>query len=236
MNGQEYDIVCYVNYNDYETISYAFNPLRGKGVLGKIALFGVGITVFIMMILLWLFGRKLVRRVTNMYQVMQELSTDHMDVRMEEKGNDELTVMAEGFNSMAEKLEKQYQEKAELEQKKRELVSIISHDLRTPLSSVMGYAEMLCDGIYESKEEQKQYADIIRRKSVYMEKLLTELLEYSRLEMGTMRLCRETDLTELVREILIEYYPQIEKMAMNWNLKYRSMRSAANGMHKESEE
>ena len=97
------------------------------------------------MILLWLFGRKLVRRVTNMYQVMQELSMDHMDVRMEEKGNDELTVMAEGFNSMAEKLEKQYQEKAELEQKKRELVSIISHDLRTPLSSVMGYAETLCD-------------------------------------------------------------------------------------------
>ena len=220
VNGQEYDIVCYVNYNDYETISYAFNPLRGKGVLGKIALFGVGITVFIMMILLWLFGRKLVRRVTNMYQVMQELSTDHMDVRMEEKGNDELTVMAEGFNSMAEKLEKQYQEKAELEQKKRELVSIISHDLRTPLSSVMGYAEMLCDGIYESKEEQKQYADIIRRKSVYMEKLLTELLEYSRLEMGTMRLCREkTDLTELVREILIEYYPQIEKNGYELELK-----------------
>ena len=121
VNGQEYDIVCYVNYNDYETISYAFNPLRGKGVLGKIALFGVGITVFIMMILLWLFGRKLVRRVTNMYQVMQELSMDHMDVRMEEKGNDELTVMAEGFNSMAEKLEKQYQEKAELEQKKKRI-------------------------------------------------------------------------------------------------------------------
>ncbi len=218
--GREYDIICYVNYNDYETISYAFNPLRGKGVLGKIALIGVGITVLIMMIFLWLFGRRFVRRVTNMYQVMQELSTDHMDVRMEEKGNDELAVMAEGFNSMAEKLEKQYQEKSELEQKKRELVSVISHDLRTPLSSVMGYAEMLCDGIYESKEEQRQYADIIRRKSVYMEKLLTELLEYSRLEMGTMRLCREKiDLTELVREILIEYYPQIEKNGYELELK-----------------
>ena len=53
-----------------------------------------------------------------------------------------------------------------------------------------------------------------------MEKLLTELLEYSRLEMGTMRLCREkTDLTELVREILIEYYPQIEKNGYELELK-----------------
>ncbi len=213
VDGREYEIACYVNYNDFETISYAFNPQRGKGVLGKIALIGVGITVFIMAVFLWLFGRKFVRRVTSMYQVMQELSADHMNARMEEKGNDELTVMAEGFNSMAEKLEKQYRGKAEL-------VSVISHDLRTPLSSVMGYAEMLCDGIYESKEEQRQYADIIRRKSVYMEKLLTELLEYSRLEMGTMQLCREkTDLTELVREILIEYYPQIEKNGYELELK-----------------
>ena len=67
-------------------------------------------------------------------------------------------------------------------------------------------------GIYDDEEEQKQYVDIIYRKSVYMEKLLTELLEYSRLELGTIRIQKQRmDLTELVREILIEYYPILEK-------------------------
>lgn len=71
---------------------------------------------------------------------------------------------------------------------------------------------MLKNGIYDDDEEQHQYIDIIYRKAVYMEKLLSELLEYSRLELGTIRLQKQKmDITELVREILIEYYPEMEK-------------------------
>ena len=71
---------------------------------------------------------------------------------------------------------------------------------------------MLRDEIYESKEEQKQYIDIIHRKAEYMEYLLTELMEYSSLQLGKLKLDRKKmNMTELIREIMIEYYPTIEK-------------------------
>lgn len=109
-------------------------------------------------------------------------------------------------------VQREYEEKERYEKSRKQLISNISHDLRTPLSSVMGYAEMVKNRIYEDEAERDRYVDIIYRKSVYMEKLLTELLEYSRLELGTIHINREKmDIAELTREILIEYYPEIER-------------------------
>lgn len=156
-------LICFVEKNKMEAMSYDFNMPRASGILGKFAVLGGLITVVIM-----------------------------------------------GFAIHG--LQREYEEKERYEKARKELISNISHDLRTPLSSVLGYSEMLKNGIYDDEEEQKQYVDIIYRKSVYMEKLLTELLEYSRLELGTIRIQKQRmDLTELVREILIEYYPILEK-------------------------
>lgn len=109
-------------------------------------------------------------------------------------------------------IQHEYREKEHYEKGRKELISNLSHDLRTPLASVLGYAEMLKNGVYDDETEEKQYIDIIYRKAVYMEKLLMELLEYSRLELGTIRLQKEKmNLAEFVRELLIEYYPVFEK-------------------------
>lgn len=156
-------LICFVNRMKFEAMSYEFNMPRGSGLLGKLAIVGVIIT--------------LVTVGAVIYVIQQE-----------------------------------YEEKERYEKRRKELISNLSHDLRTPLSSVLGYSEMLKNGIYDNDEEQRQYIDIIYRKSVYMEKLLSELLEYSRLELGTIRLQKQKmDITELVREILIEYYPEMEK-------------------------
>ena len=156
-------LMCYVNRMKFEAMTYDFNMPRASGLLGKLAIVGVIITLVIM----------------------------------------SLAIYA---------IQREYEKKEREEKRRKELISNLSHDLRTPLSSVLGYSEMLKNGIYDDEEEQRQYIDIIYRKAAYMEKLLTELLEYSRLEMGTMRLQKEKmDITELVREILIEYYPELER-------------------------
>lgn len=109
-------------------------------------------------------------------------------------------------------LQQDYNKKEKENMQKKELISNLSHDLRTPLSSVIGYSEMHKNGIYDNENDKNTYIDIIYRKALYMEKLLAELLEYSRLELGTIHLNKEKmDITELIREILIEYYPEIEK-------------------------
>lgn len=156
-------LICFVDHMKMEAMSYEFNMPRASGMLGKLAIVGVVITLFIMGVVI-------------------------------------------------HALQREYEEKECYEKSRKELISNLSHDLRTPLSSVLGYSEMLKNGIYDDEVEQQQYIDIIYRKSAYMEKLLTELLEYSRLELGTIRLQKQKmDMTELVREILIEYYPELEK-------------------------
>lgn len=161
-NHTEY-LICFVDRMKFEAMSYEFNMPRARGMLGKLAIVGIMITLVIVGAVIYV-------------------------------------------------IQREYEEKERYEKRRKELISNLSHDLRTPLSSVLGYSEMLKNGIYDNDEEQHQYIDIIYRKAVYMEKLLSELLEYSRLELGTIRLQKQKmDITELVREILIEYYPEMEK-------------------------
>lgn len=207
-----YYVICYVNKMDYEAMTYSFNMPRANGILGKISLIGAVITLAITGMVLYLFTKKEMRRFEKIQEFLNTFALAYTQTRLEENGSDELSAMAANINAMAEKIEQQYQEKLKYDKNRQELVANISHDLRTPLSSVIGYSEMLRDGIYESKEEKEQYIDIIHRKAEYMEYLLTELLEYSRLQLGKLVLDKsQMDLAELIREILIEYYHIIEK-------------------------
>lgn len=205
-------ILCYVPLDKMEALSYKVNLARGSGVFGKIAIVGIGMTLVIMIFFLWLFSKKFFKRIQDMNAVIESFSNDHMDIRMNTEGTDEMAHIAKAFNAMADRLEKSYQEKERYESNRKKLVSDISHDLRTPLSSVLGYAEMLQNEIYDSEEEKAQFIDIIHRKAVYMEELLSELLEYSRLEMGTLVLNKVSmNITEMIRQILIEYIPSFER-------------------------
>lgn len=205
-------VICYVNKADYEALTYTFNMPRASGILGKISLLGMAITLIVTGAFFYFFSRKEMRRLEEIQRFLSDFALEHTEARLDDGGRDELSVMASNINSMAEKIESQYKEKLEYDRSRQELITNLSHDLRTPLSSVMGYSEMLMDEVYDSKEEEKQYIDIIHRKAEYMEYLLTELLEYSRLQIGKLVLNKtHIDLAELLREILIEYYPVFEK-------------------------
>lgn len=208
----EYYLICFVHNQKFEAMSYSFNLVRGQGILGKLAILGFIITVITTGLIMFLFSQKTMRRVNKMYHIFKTFTLDHPDVRMNAEGHDELAIMAGNFNVMAEKIQSQFEENKRYEQSRKELVSNISHDLRTPLSSILGYSEMLRDGVYETQEEKQTYIDIIRRKAVYMDKLLTELLEYSRWDIGSLVLKKQKfDIAELIREVLIEYYRVIEE-------------------------
>lgn len=212
IDDKEYYLICFVQNQKFEAMSYSFNLARGQGILGKLAIFGFIITVIVTGVFMLLFSRKTMHRVYKMYDTFKTFTLENSDVRMDADAHDELGTMANNFNGMAEKIQSQFEEKKRYEKNRKELVSNISHDLRTPLSSILGYSEMLQDEVYETKVEQQQYIDVIRRKAEYMDKLLTELLECSRLDIGTLVLCKQQfDLAELIREILIEYYMVIEQ-------------------------
>jgi len=94
-------------------------------------------------------------------------------------------------------------------------VANLSHDLRTPLSSVLGYSEILVSGAYSGDEERRRYEGIIHAKSVYMTGLLDSLLEYARLgNPGPEEEAEGFDLCELARSVVIEYLDEAERRGL----------------------
>ena len=101
---------------------------------------------------------------------------------------DELTF---GFELMRDELkEKRIKEEA-LKRSQKELISCISHDLKTPLSTIKAYSEGLRDGIAKDEEKQKRYAEIIANKAEVLTKMMNDLLEHSNAELNELKMVKK---------------------------------------------
>lgn len=204
-------LITEVDKRDFRTITYYFNGPKARGVLGKMLLLGLAMTLCITSMVTYLFSRNMMKRMKKIDKVIDEFELGSLNIRIDEQKQDEIGKLVYSFNGMAEKIEQQVKVQAEYEEKRKQLISNISHDLRTPLASVVGYSELLMDNKSEEADE-KRYVEIIHRKAQYMEKLLAQLLEFSRLENGSMKVeLARGDIVECVREILIEYIPSMDE-------------------------
>ena len=113
--------------------------------------------------------------------------------------------MCAAFDHMQQHLLAEREKNAAYQRARTDLVAGISHDLRTPLTSVKGYLKGLQDGVARTPERQAQYLDIAYRKACAMENLLERLFYFSKMETGELPLHLErTDLWELVRRFVQE--------------------------------
>ena len=112
------------------------------------------------------------------------------------KFKNELRELAEDINFMASELEKE-------DRKRSEFLTNISHDLRTPLTTILGYIDMLKKDKYDSKEELNKYINIIERKGIFLRTMLEDFFQYSKLTSKDIILNYESlDLNELGRQVL----------------------------------
>ena len=118
-------------------------------------------------------------------------------------GKDEFTAVCAAFEQMQRHLLEEREKNAAYERARTELVAGISHDLRTPLTSVQGYLKGLRDGVANTEEKRARYLDIAYRKAHDMDRLLQRLFDFSRLETGSLPLSPvRADLGEFVRDYI----------------------------------
>ncbi len=126
------------------------------------------------------------------------LARGELDHKLTISGNNELTNLALSINEMSTSL-KQMIEKEKIEdQKQRSLITNLSHDLRTPLTSIMGYLNVLSDKKYSTEADADEYVKRALAKSDYLNKLLTELFNYTKLTNG--------DISFAIREINLNHF------------------------------
>lgn len=210
-NGVKYYLVITVPAKYFTSISFNVNFPKGEGILGKMFMIGLGITLAISSAFAYALTKNISKRFTTLYKEISSIELGNMDIAIKDNSHDEIGYLTVIFNNMSARLKRQIEEEKTFQEERKMLIANISHDLRTPLTSIIGYSESLENNIYETEEEKQKFIRIIRKKALYMNKLLEELLTLSRLESENYTLKKqEIDIAELVREILIEYLPVIE--------------------------
>jgi signal transduction histidine kinase len=132
-----------------------------------------------------------VRRVTN---AAEEIARGNYEQQVPVAGTKEVKGLAVSFNQMAKQVKRS-------QQTLRDFVADVSHELRSPLTSIKGFAQAIVDGTAKDKEAQLKAASVIEDESKRMMRLVEELLDFSRLESGQAKMAKESvDLKELLQQ------------------------------------
>lgn len=135
-----------------------------------------GAVVFI--VLLFALIHRKIRYINQLEQDLKVLGGGNLEYPITIKGRDELTSLAVGIDALKNGILEEQQMKAEAEKANMELVTAMSHDLRTPLTSLIGYLELLNMHRYEDEEQLKKYLEYCRKKAFQMKKVSDRLFEY----------------------------------------------------------
>ncbi|MBU5484647.1 HAMP domain-containing histidine kinase [Clostridium sp. MSJ-11] len=152
----------------------------------------------------YLFSRRLTKPLVNIIKDVKSLSEGEYDLKREEKGI--YKEIYYNINNLSSKLRSNEEERKKLDKMREEWISNISHDIKTPLVSVKGYAETLSSEEYDfTKEEVREYSKIIEDKSNYIKDLIDDLNLSTRLKNKVLVLnLKNTNIVSLVRGVVID--------------------------------
>lgn len=186
------------------------------------------IPVIIAMILNFFLTNKKVKYIKKIAEGASEFSNGNLDYRIKKKGKDELEFLAQSMNDMARKLKENiYKERAQ-EKFKTELITNFSHDLRTPLTSLIAYMQLVEDE-KTSDKNKKKYAAVSMEKAYKLKQLIEDLFEYSKLESGGISLDkRDTNIVEILEQSIGELFIEAQKRNMNLKKEYETSKVILN--------
>ena len=140
------------------------------------------ILIFTSMILTAWIYKSIVTPIHHLQVATKKITDGNLDFEMPAGGEDEIGELCTDFEEMRRRLKETAEEKLEAEKQNKELISNISHDLKTPITAVKGYVEGLMDGVADTPEKQEKYIRTTYNKSNDMERLINELTFYSKID------------------------------------------------------
>ena len=157
-------------------------------------MFGLLIIISFMIFLIFINGR--VKYINNISKDIRKIATGNLSNRVNLKYNNELTSLAKDINYMAKELE-------DKDLMEKEFITNISHDLRTPLTTILGYSKMLEQKVYSNEEELERYVSIINKKGIYLKNMLDDFFDYTKLCSKDMELEKvKINLNEMIMQLL----------------------------------
>lgn len=130
---------------------------------------------------LWVY-RSIAVPLVKLKKATQNIKEGNLDFILDVEGKDEFSELCQDFEEMRRRLKESTEEKSLIEKENRELISNISHDLKTPITAVKGYVEGIMDGVADTPEKMDRYVRTIYNKTNEMDHLINELTFYSKID------------------------------------------------------
>jgi signal transduction histidine kinase len=172
-----------------------------------------GIALAVSVVVAGLISRSITGRLGRVTRAAQEMARGHYDQQLEPAGADEIARLASAFNVMA-------REVSGSQRMMRDLLANVSHELKTPLTSIQGFSQAMADGAISSPEEYSEAGQIIHEETHRMRRLVDDLIELSRLESGQAVVQREpVDVPELLRACAARFEWQLRDSGATLDLR-----------------
>ncbi len=168
-------------------------------------------------LLVWYFSRRLTEPLRELAILSARMADLDFDAKYTSGGEGEIGVLGENFNSMSEKLEstiselknanfrlqQDIEQKEKIEKMRTDFMGNVSHELKTPIALIQGYAEGLREGVSDDPESREFYCDVIMDEAAKMNQMVKNLMTLNQLEFGDENVeFQRFDLTELIRGVL----------------------------------
>ncbi|MDD3252391.1 MAG: HAMP domain-containing sensor histidine kinase [Lachnospiraceae bacterium] len=153
-----------------------------RSMVAQLLFCGAMLLVFICAALtMWVY-RSVLRPLSNLQEATRKIRDGNLDFTLEVEEDDEIGQLCQDFEEMRIRLKENAEEKIQYDIENKELISNISHDLKTPITAIKGYVEGIMDGVASSPEKLDKYIRTIYNKANDMDRLIDELTFYSKID------------------------------------------------------
>lgn len=168
----------------------------------------IGLVLFI--IFFFIFTKKSIYYLEEINLGLKLIAGGNLNNKIPIRTEDELGQLASNINSMSQHLKKSIEEERNADKTKNELITNVSHDLRTPLTSIIGYLGLISNDEYKDEVSLRYYIDIAYNKSLELQSLIDELFEFTKISYGGIKLNKEKiDIGQLIEQLVEEFIPTL---------------------------
>lgn len=150
-------------------------------MFNSIGVIVVVLVLTVALLLFWIYKAVMIP-VKKMQIAAQNIKEGNLDFELKKEHNDEMGQLCQDFEEMRKRLKDSAEEKLKFDKENKELISNISHDLKTPVTAIKGYAEGIMDGVADTPKKQEKYIKTIYNKAIEMDRLINELTLYSKID------------------------------------------------------
>lgn len=230
-SNQYYELSGIVSSGNYMIIRMSVESFRESISISNKFYLGLGAALIIVITIIMIaVTRKYTKPVLQLADLSQKMSRLDFNARYTGNYNDEIGILGESMNDMSDKLERTISElksanvelhkdiakKEEIDEMRKEFISNVSHELKTPIALIQGYAEGLQEGISDSPEDREYYCEVIIDEANKMNKMVKNLLALNQLEFGQSQVKMERfDIVSVISGVLNTLKLSIEQKNVN---------------------